>query len=79
MLKSRQEIGNASSSLANESSDRKIKRAGIEREEALEQWFTKVREKYGRVTGPLLRLKAEELANNMGVKNDFLHVCIYPY
>jgi len=48
-------------------------RRGIE--EALKQRFTKVIEKDTRVTGPLLRLKAEELANEIG-KNDFVHICI---
>ncbi|KAL4123077.1 hypothetical protein QTP88_015309 [Uroleucon formosanum] len=49
------------------------KRAGKEEEveEALKQWFTKVREKDDRVTGPLLRQKAEELAKKMG-KDDFV-------
>jgi len=51
MLKSRQAI-------ENENSNRKRKRAGKEEvEEALKQWFTKVREKDARVTGPLLRQK----------------------
>jgi len=35
-----------------------------------------VREKDARVTGQLLRLKAEELANRMS-KNDFVHICLY--
>jgi len=45
MLKSRREIGNAS--LANENSDRKRKRAGKKEkvEDALKQWYIKVREK----------------------------------
>lgn len=55
MLKSRQEIENVS--LANKNSDCKRKRVGKEEvEEALKQWFTKVREKDVRVTGPLLCL-----------------------
>jgi len=76
MLKSRHDIGNAS--LAIESSDRKRKTAGKQErvKEALKRWFTKVKEKYTRVTGPLLRLKAEEFANNTG-KNDFVHICLY--
>jgi len=62
MLKSRQEIENAS--LENVNSNLKRKRVGKEEEnkEALKQWFTKVREKVARVTGPLLRQKAEDLA-----------------
>ncbi|XP_025409558.1 tigger transposable element-derived protein 4-like [Sipha flava] len=37
----------------------------------MKQWFTKVREKYARVIGPLLRQKAEDLAKKMG-KDDFV-------
>lgn len=71
MLKSRQEIENAS--LGNVNSNRKRKRVGKEEEveEALKQWFTKVREKDVWVTGPLLRQKAEDLAKKMG-KDDFV-------
>jgi len=56
----------------------KKKKAGIEEEieEALKQWFTKMREEDAPVTGPLLRLKSEELTNKMG-KNDFVHICLY--
>lgn len=69
MLKSRQEIENAS--LADKGRIRK--RAGKEGEveEALKQWFTKVRDKDVRVTGPLLRQKAQNLAKEMG-KNNFV-------
>ncbi|XP_025417108.1 tigger transposable element-derived protein 6-like [Sipha flava] len=38
-------------------------------EEALKQWFTKVRQKDVRVTGPLLRQKAEDLAKKIGKDN----------
>lgn len=71
ILKNRQEIENAS--LANESSDRKRKRDGKEAEvdETLKQWFTKVNEKDVRVTGPLLRQKAEDIVKKM-CKNDFV-------
>ncbi|XP_050547232.1 tigger transposable element-derived protein 6-like [Daktulosphaira vitifoliae] len=71
MLKSRQKIENAS--LANVNSNRKRKRVGKEEEveDALKQWFTKVREKDARVTGPLLLQKAEELAKKMD-KNNFV-------
>ncbi|XP_025415843.1 tigger transposable element-derived protein 4-like [Sipha flava] len=60
MLKSRQEIENAS--LENVNSNRERKRVGKEEEveEALKQWFTKVRQKDVRVTGPLLRQKSCE-------------------
>jgi len=66
MLKSRQQIENAS--LENVDLNRKRKRAGKEEEveEALKQWFTKVREKDARVTGPLLRQNAEDLAKKNG-------------
>jgi len=62
MLKSRQEIENAS--LENVNSNRKRKRVCKEEEveEALKQWFTKVRKKDARVTEPLLPQKAEYLA-----------------
>ncbi|XP_025203182.1 tigger transposable element-derived protein 3-like [Melanaphis sacchari] len=66
MLKSRQEIeGNA---LENVNSNRKRKRAGKEEEveEALEQWFIKVREKDARVTGPLLRQKSRRSREKNG-------------
>jgi hypothetical protein len=71
MLKSRQEIENAS--LENVNSNRKRKRVGKEEEveEALKQWFTNVRQKDVRVTGPLLRQKAEDLAKKIG-KDDFV-------
>jgi len=75
-LKSRQEIGDATPT--NESSDGKRKRAGIvgKVEETLKQWFTKVREKEVSGTGPLSRLKAEELANEMS-ENDFVHIHLF--
>jgi len=59
--------------LANKNSNRKRKRVGKEEEieEALKQWFTKVREKNTRVTGPLLRQKAEDIVTKMD-KNDFV-------
>ncbi|XP_025414144.1 tigger transposable element-derived protein 3-like [Sipha flava] len=68
MLKSRQEIENAS--LENVNSNRERKRVSKEEVEvALKQWFTKVRQKDVRVTGPLLRQKAEDLAKKIGKDN----------
>jgi len=53
-------------------SNRKIKGVGKEEvEDALKQWFTKVREKDDLVTGPLLCQKAEDLEKKM-VKNVFV-------
>lgn len=71
MLQSWQDTENAS--LANESSDHKSIRVSKEDEveQSLTHWFTKMKKKYTRVTGLLLRLKAEELVKIMS-KNDFV-------
>lgn len=56
----------------NESVTRKRKRCGKDEdvERALKDWFTLVREKDARVNGPLMKMKAEDLAKKMG-KEDF--------
>lgn len=70
ILKKRQEI--ESEALQNESQSRKWKRSGKDAnvECALKEWFVKVRDKDARVSGTLLRQKANELAAKMG-KDDF--------
>jgi len=70
ILKNREDI--ECEALQNESQSRKRKRCGKDDtvERALKEWFVKVRNKDARVSGPLLRQKAEELAEKMG-KVDF--------
>lgn len=66
LLKNRNEI--ESSLMNNENASRKRKRCGKDEdvEQALKEWFTKVRKQDGRVDGPLLKQKADELASKMG-------------
>lgn len=66
LLKNRNEI--EKSLMNNENISRKRKRCGKDEdvEEALKQWFTKVRKQDARVNGPFLKLQAEKLALKMG-------------
>lgn len=69
ILRNRKEI--ELEALQNECQSRKRKRDGKDAdvEHALKEWFLKVREKDARVSGTLLREKAEELAEKMGKDN----------
>lgn len=71
LLKSRNEIECISASNGNV--DRKRKRTGKDEEveEALKEWFLKVRKKDASIDGPLFREQAEKLARKMG-KTDFV-------
>ena len=59
--------------LENEDLTRRRRRTGKEQlvEVAFKEWFLKVRDRDGRLDGPLLSEKAEELAKMLG-KNDFV-------
>ncbi|XKL62986.1 hypothetical protein PGB90_005350 [Kerria lacca] len=71
LLKDRDNFENAA--IQNENLSRKRKRGGKDDdvELALKDWFSKVRAKDARVTGPVLRQKAGDLAQKMG-KIDFV-------
>ncbi|XP_060863070.1 tigger transposable element-derived protein 3-like [Metopolophium dirhodum] len=66
ILKNRKDI--ECEALQNESQSRKRKRCEKDNtvESALKEWFVKVRNEDARVSGPLLRQKAEELAEKNG-------------
>lgn len=72
LLQNREKIARLSSD-SNVNKNRKRKRCGKDEdvETALKEWFTCVREKDARVNGPLLKMKAEQLAQRMG-KQDFV-------
>ncbi|XP_023314333.1 tigger transposable element-derived protein 6-like [Trichogramma pretiosum] len=69
VLKNRYEIESASSS--DENLSRKRKKSGKDEdvEKVLKKWFVKVREKKAPINGPLLKIKAETLAEKLGKKN----------
>uniref|UniRef100_A0A0A9VYT7 Tigger transposable element-derived protein 4 n=1 Tax=Lygus hesperus TaxID=30085 RepID=A0A0A9VYT7_LYGHE len=70
ILKDRETIERAA--LENADLARKRKRTGKDAqvENALKEWFTQVREKDARLSGPIMREKAEQLAQKLG-KEDF--------
>jgi hypothetical protein len=66
ILKNRSDI--EISARTNENTDRKRARSGKDSqvESALKIWFSNVREKDASINGPLMRQKAEKLAQTMG-------------